>query len=277
MSAHPPVTARSTVSGHTLVEVLTAVAVLALMLLLIFQVIEGIFNATHSQSQAIEAVSSGRRILDVMTADLENAVINNDATVIAPSGTNTNMLFALLANRRGATGQSSRFLSVSYSLDGSNQAIRSYGSVGYASNDLLSAAVSTPVPSRVPLARNVLAIRALAVTDSTNYPFSGPVVANWAVTGSYNGHPVPSGYNALMAEAEGFVTGLTNCTRAVEVWVAVTDEQTCSLLRSNGKLAALIASLGSDPSLWRTRLSSSLVPTDCRRAIRVMSKTISLP
>lgn len=277
MSTHPPSARRASHAGHTLVEVLTAVAVLALMLLLIFQVIEGIFNATHSQSQGIEAVSSGRRVLDVMTTDLQNAVVNNDAAVIAPAGTNTNSLFALVANRRGASGQSSRFLAVSYALNGSNQVIRSYGPVGFASPDLLAAALSSPVPSNVPLARNVLAVQVLAVTDSTNYPLSGPVVANWAVAGNYNGHPVPQGYNALMAEGEGFTQGLTNCTRAIEVWVAVTDEQTSALLRSNGKLTPLIASLGTDPTLWRTRFASSLVPRDCRKAIRVMSKTIPLP
>lgn len=276
MTAHHSSSGRSRLAAHTLIEVLTAVAVLALMLVLIFQVIQGIFDATHSQSQGIEAVSSGRRVLDVMTVDLENALINGDTTLLAPSGGGST-LFSLLANRRGASGQSSRFLAVSYALDGSNQVVRSYGSVGFSSSNLMSAMISAPAPPPVPLARNVLAIEALAVTDTTNYPLSGTAVPNWAVTGSYNGHVVPAGFNALISKGAGFVQGLTNCTRSLDVWVAVTDEQTCSVLKSTGKLPSLLSGLGNDPTLWRSLLSSSLVPRDCRHAIRVMSKTIPLP
>jgi type II secretory pathway component PulJ len=263
--------------AYTLVEMLTAVSVLALMLVMMFQVIDGIFRASRRQNREMESVATGRRALDVMTIDLQNALFTGNATLLAPSSPESN-LFAMLSTRRGENSAGTpRFLAVSYSLDDSNQIIRSYGPVDYQATNLFIATLQAPVNTSLPLAKGVLALQARAVTDSTNYPLSGPSSSNWASAGSYNGYTIPSGYNAILAHSEGLARGLTNCTLAIEVWIAVVDDQNYALLKSSGKLASLCASLGEDPSLWRVQVDALTIPSDIKSGVRIQKKTIPLP
>lgn len=277
MNSLPVMLRGKSTGGHTLVEVLVAVGVLALMLVLIFQVIEEVLTATRTQNQGIEAVSSARRLLDVMTIDLQNAVIGGDATMVAPTSGGTN-LFALVSNRRGAAStNATRFLAVSYSLNDSNQVVRSYGSVGFARTNLLSAALTASTNASIPLASGVLGIQVRAVTDSTNYPLSAPVSPNWAVTGRYRGNPVPPGYNAIVTRASGFAARMTNCTRAVEISVAIADEATCGILKSSGSLGTVTSALSGDSSGWRGTVDGLAIPGRLKSAIRIIKKTIPLP
>lgn len=277
MNSLPVMPRGKSTGGHTLVEVLVAVGVLALMLVLIFQVIEEVLSATRTQNQGIEAVSSARRLLDVMTIDLQNAVIGGDATMVAPTSGGTN-LFALVSNRRGAAStNATRFLAVSYSLNDSNQVVRSYGSVGFARTNLLSAALTASTNASIPLASGVLGIQVRAVTDSTNYPLSAPVSPNWAVTGRYRGNPVPPGYNAIVTRASGFAARMTNCTRTVEISVAIADEATCGILKSSGGLGTVTSALSGDSSGWRGAVDGLAIPGRLKSAIRIIEKTIPLP
>ena len=277
MNSLPVMPRGKSTGGHTLVEVLVAVGVLALMLVLIFQVIEEVLTATRTQNQGIEAVSSARRLLDVMTIDLQNAVIGGDATMVAPTSGGTN-LFALVSNRRGAAStNATRFLAVSYSLNDSNQVVRSYGSVGFARTNLLSAALTASTNASIPLASGVLGIQVRAVTDSTNYPLSAPVSPNWAVTGRYRGNTVPPGYNAIVTRASGFAARMTNCTRTVEISVAIADEATCGILKSSGGLGTVTSALSGDSSGWRGAVDGLAIPGRLKSAIRIIEKTIPLP
>jgi type II secretory pathway pseudopilin PulG len=264
-------------SGHTLIEVLVAVSVLALLVVLIFQVIENIFTATRSQNHAIEAVGSGRRLLDVMTVDLQHAVVSREATLLAPV-TNGAVIVSFLTTRRGPVStNSSRFLAVTYSLNASNQVVRSYGMVGFARTNLLAATLNVATNSSVPLAIGVLGLDLRAVTESTNYPVSSASSSNWAVTNSYNGLSVPAGFNALVPSSCGFAKGLTNTTRAIEVTAAVVDDQNRALLQSQNDLNAVKALLTADPSTWRASLDHASIPSQTKSGIRILKKTITLP
>ena len=268
---------RSALRAYTLLETLTAVSILALMLVLMFQVTDGIFHASRRQNREMEAVATGRRALDVMTVDLQNALFTGNATLLAPSSPGSN-LFAVLATRIGAnSSETPRFLAVSYSLNGSNQIIRSYGPVDYGATNLFIATLQAPVNECLPLASGVLALQARAVTESTNYALSGPASSNWATTGSYNSYTIPSGQNAILAHSAGLARGLTNCTQAIEIWIAVVDGQNYALLKSAGKLAPLSAALGSDPSTWRAQVDAQSIPPDIKSGIRIQKKTIPLP
>lgn len=277
MNSLPAMLRGKSTGGHTLVEMLVAAGVLALMLVLIFQVIEEVLSATRTQNQGIEAVSSARRLLDVMTIDLQNAVIGGDATVVAPSSGGTT-LFALVANRRGAAStNATRFLAVSYSLNNSNQVIRSYGSVGFSRTNLIQAALNASTNASIPLVSGVLGIQVRAVTDSADYPLSGSVSPNWAVTGKYRGHPVPPGCNAIVTRASGFPAVLTNCTRAIEVTVAIADEANCGILKSSGNLGTVTSVLGEETSAWRGAVDGLALPGRLKSAVRIITKTIPLP
>ena len=263
--------------GHTLIEVLVAVGVLALLVVLIFQVIENIFTATRTQNHAIEAVGSGRRLLDVMTVDLQHAVVGRDATLLAPI-TNGTVLISFLTTRRGPVStNSSRFLSVTYSLNASNQVVRSYGTVGFARTNLLAASLNAATNSAGPLAIGVLGLDLRAVTESTNYALSATASSNWAVTTSYNGLAVPAGYNALVPSSCGFAKGLTNTTRAIEITAAVVDDQNRALLQSQNDLLAVKALLTANPSTWRASIDHASIPSQTKSGIRILKKTINLP
>jgi len=278
MTPHLELRSMSLVCGHTLIEVLTAVSILAVMMVLMYEMVEGIFKATRNQNHGIESVAAGRRVLDVMTGDLQNGLFNESSTLIAPTNAASTNLFALLTNRRGSNSASTpRFLAVSYALNGSNQVIRSYASIGYGSVNSLSTPLTIPTAPSVPLAKGVLAVQVRAVTANTNYPLSGVTSSNWGVTGSYNGRVVPSGYNAIVANSTGFARRLTNCTQAIEVWIAVVNEQDYALLKSSGKLAPLVASLEGDPTRWRSLIDARAIPAHVKSAIHIQKKTIPLP
>lgn len=267
--------------GHTLPELLVAIAVLSLLLVLIFQVIEQVLHVTQSQELKIEGVSSGRRLLDVMAVDLENAVIGSDATVIAPTSA-TNVILAMLCNRRAPTsGTAARFLAVKYLLDSSNRVYRSYGSVGFTRTNLMEAALNAstnPVTNAaIPLASGILALQARAFTAKTNYPVSSVPSSNWAVTNSYRGYAVPSGCNALVTTSSGYGASLTNCTRSLEISVAAVDSADYALIRSTGYLASVKSALAGDPIGWKVALDTIAMPPRIKSAIRILQKTTPLP
>lgn len=267
--------------GHTLPELLVAMAVLCLLVVLIFQVIEQVLHVTNTQEQKIEATASGRRLLDVMAVDLENAVIGSDATVIAPTSP-TNVILAMLCNRRAPTSAgASRFLAVKYAIDSGGRVYRSYGSVGFSRTNLMAASLNAstnPVTNAaIPLASGILAVQARAFTASTNYPVSSAPSPNWAMTNSYRGNAIPPGYNALVTASSGYSSSLTNCTRSLEISVAAVDSADYGLILSTGNLPAVKTALAGDPIGWKVALDNLAMPARIKSAIRILQKTIPLP
>lgn len=264
-------------SAFTILELLVSMAVLALVLVMMVQVVNGLLQSTKTQTQQMDSVASARRAMDVMATDFRNAVVGESAAILVPAGAGSNV-FALLTTRRGVSdGTTNRFLAVRYSTNASNQLIRSYGSVFFASTDLLAATVSAATQSGDPLAKGILGIQARAVGDGTNtYPLTSAASANWATT-SYNGITPPLGYQALVTRAPAFAADLTNRTRAIEIWIAAVDQQNYNLLTNSSKLTVAQTALGSDPQAWRAALDACDIPAQAKSGIRVLNKTIQLP
>jgi len=266
--------------AFTLVELLTATAILSLLLVLMFQIVSEILQSTKVQNQQMESVAAARRALDVMACDLQNAVVGEDVSILVPSGPGTN-LFSLMAYRKGPNGgdATNRFLAVSYSTNGSDQLFRSYGSVDYSQTNFLTASYATNTPP-YPLASHILGVEVLAVTESTNYPLTNAPEANWATNAYNNTNPnTPDGFNALITTKPNFASGLTNRTYALQVWIAAVDEQNYALLTNTGKLDVVKAALAnaSDPSGWRDAVDAASIPTPSKSGIRILDKTITLP
>lgn len=266
---------RSRARGHTLVELLAAVAVVSLMLLLIFQIVQGVLQATRSQNKKIEATDIARRVLDVMTADIQSIPFSAGATLLAPANSGANLFYAVTARRGNDTSSPPRFLAVGYTLRGTNQLFRSYGGVDYGRSDLLAASLAVTSLPPVPLANGVLAVQLRAVTGSTNYPLASTPGANWA-TNNYNGFQVPGGYSALVTPSSAFALGLTNTTHSIQVWIAVVDPQNHDLLSKSGKLSMVTNALGSDPSSWRSQVDALSIPSPAKAGVRIFSKNIPL-
>ena len=263
----------SALSGFTILELLVAMAVLSLILVMLVQVVNGLLQATRTQNQQMDSVSAARRAIDVIAADLRNAIVGDNAAILAPDGASSN-LFALVTSRRSAsTATSPRFLAVSYATNASNQLIRSYGSVDYAQANLLS--ITTVAPAE-PLAKGVLAIQARAMADGTNvYALTSTATANWATT-NYNGLTPPAGFKALLTRSPGFSSALTNRTRAMEIWIAAVDAQNYQLLKSSGNLPVVLGVIGTDPTTWRSSIDAAAIPSQAKAGIRILNKTIPL-
>lgn len=262
--------------GHTLVELLAAVAVVTLMMALILEVIQGVLQVSRTETSQLEAMSAARRVLDVVSTDLQGIPFSAGATLLVPSVAGTNLL-CFVTNRRGdSSSPTGRFLAVRYSRDGSNGIYRSCGTVGFNETNLLTASIQNPVTPPFPLSRGVLAFGGWVQTESTNYSIPSPASSNWACSNAYNGYPVPTGYNALLTQATGFSQGLTNTSRSLVAWIVVTDSNTYGLLNSLDQTRLFQTALGSDPSLWRSQIDAMPIPARAKSCIKVVSKTIPL-
>jgi prepilin-type N-terminal cleavage/methylation domain-containing protein len=252
--------------AFTLIEVLVATAVLALILVMMLGVTNGILSSTRAQNQQMDSVASARRALDVLTSDIGAAVIGPSSSILLPSVASTNLL-ALVAQRRGPDSAGSpRFLAVRYSTN-SDALYRSYDAVSFASTDFLNpAAGAATTTSTNPLAPGILAVRILEKG-----------VVGTSATNTYAGFPVPVGWSALATPASPLGASVTNRTRALEIWVTAIDPQGLSLLTNSGQLATAKSLLGSDPTHWRAAIDASDLSSATKSALRVLNKTVSLP
>lgn len=260
--------------AFTLVELLTAMAVLALILVMMLQVVNGLMQSTRTQNQQMDSGATARRALDVIATDLNNAVLGEGATILAPSNGTGSNLFALLTSRRGGNGAANhRFLAVSYSTNSGSQLIRSYGSTSFGETNMLTAATNT-APSTEPLARGILGVQARAIAEGTNsYALDSAATNNWA-TNNYNGITPPPGYKAIITRAPSFSAGLTNRTRAIEIWIAAVDDQNYKLLDGANMVATVRGLLGADPAAWRSTIDAAAIPSQAKSGIRILNKTI---
>ena len=269
------------VAAFTLVELLTATAIMALILVLLLQILNGILDSTRVQNQQMEAVGSARRALDVIASDLRNAVISENSSILIPSAGSSNS-FALLASRRGTNGATGhRYLAVLYSTNSSSQIIRSYGSSTFSGTNPLADAASNSTNTPVePLARGILAFQARILADGTNaYPLTNTNSGNWATT-NYNGITPPLGWNALITRSPSFAAGLTNRARAMDVWIVSIDDQNGRLLTNNSSWVTSVGTAlsgATDVTGWRSAIDAAAIPGRIKSALRVLNKTIPLP
>ncbi|MCX8494262.1 MAG: hypothetical protein ORN23_08555 [Chthoniobacterales bacterium] len=266
------------VAAFTLVELLTATAIMALILVLLLQILNGILDSTRVQNQQMEAVGSARRALDVIASDLRNAVISENSSILTAGSSNS---FALLAARRGTNGATGhRYLAVLYSTNSSNQIIRSYGSSTFSgTNPLADAAMNATVTPFEPLARGILAFQARILADGSNaYPLTATPSGNWA-TNNYNGVTSPSGWNTLITRSPSFAAGLTNRARAMDIWIVSIDDQNGRLFTNNSSWVTSVGTAlsGTNVTGWRSAIDGAAIPGRIKSALRVLNKTIPLP
>lgn len=258
-------------NSFTLIELLVSVAVLAIILVMMLQVVNGLLQSTGTQSQKMNSSAAARRVLDVMATDLQNAVTGENSAILIPIA-NPNMLLTFLTKRRGPAGTSnSRFLAVSYGFS-NNEVSRSYGAVNERETDLIDPTLATITPVE-PLAKGILAIQIRAVTETSKYPVVATPSANWATTNHYNGFPLPSGYQALLTRSPLFSSAAPN-TLSLEIWIAAIDEQNAELLKSINRS---YNPTNSDPALWRRDIDASNLTSQAKASIRVLNKIVPIP
>jgi prepilin-type N-terminal cleavage/methylation domain-containing protein len=271
--------------GFTLIELLVAMAVTGLVLVMVLKLTDVLLSSLNVQNQQMDSVAAARRALDVIATDLQHAKIDNHSSILVPESPGSD-LFVLLTDRRGKRGTPDhRFLAVRYSANDRGELVRTHGSVGYGQPEIHQQALdATQVDpgsplAGYPLASGILGIDVRALGDGYNaYPFGlTSATANWA-TNSYNGRATPSGYLALVTRTPSFAYGLTNRTRAIEIWFAAVNDQNYEFLKSADKIDAVTAALGPWPPNWRADIDNSPdIPARSKAAIRILTKTIPLP
>jgi len=262
--------------AFTLIEVLVAAAVLGLVMVLVVQIVNAVVQSTGGVSRQMESTAAARRALDTMATDLQRAVVGENAGILVPAGTSAD-LFAAITHRRPPAGQTARFLAVRYFTNAQNELYRAYAPVATNTTDLLGAAAAATT-TNAPLAAGILAVAVRALADGNNsYTVTTAPAANWS-TNSYNTFAAPAGYKALLTTGPSFASGLTNRTRALEVWMAAADTRTFELLTGTSKLAALTSTLDpANPQTWRATVDAADIPPQAKSAVHVVSKTIPVP
>jgi type II secretory pathway pseudopilin PulG len=256
--------------AFSLIELLTSMAVMAMVLAILLQVVNGILQTTRMQSQQMDSTAAARRALDIMALDLSKAVVSESAAVLVGP---TNL--ALITDRRGTNSSNHRYLAVTYSLNGT-QLVRTYRSVSFNEVDLLAAAQETNNAATTSLANGILGWNLQVITTSGPQAATNIDSANYA-TALYNGFAVPAGWKALITASPAFASSLTNRAQALEVWIAAVDEQNQGILTDTGSLTTAQAALTNNPALWRSDIDSANIPLPAKSAIRILNKTIPLP
>ncbi len=275
--------------AFTILELLTAVAVMALLLVLFLQITNHTLQTSKVTTHQLDSTQSARRILDALSSDIASAVLGTESTILTQEAGGAPSL-AFLASGRGPDNSPARFLAVSYKLE-NHQLNRSYKAVGWGDvpatypGGLLYAAeaASTAPDFTASLASGILQFSVLAILeDGTMVSLLTPPANAAGISGPnlFEGQPVPNGWTALVPASPPTPTPLDSTTarvRALLVAIASVDEESFGLL--GGSIPTFDQPTTSNPMTpWETELSAeSQLPAPVRSAIRFTTKVIPLP
>jgi prepilin-type N-terminal cleavage/methylation domain-containing protein len=261
---------KSGLEGFTLLELLVSMVVLALVMGILLQVVNGILKTTQMHSQQMDSVGAARRAMDILSMDLSKAVVGEYSTVLVG-----NQNLAMVSERRGTNSTDHRFLGVTYSLN-NYQIVRTYRSVSFYEADLLTAAQMISGAANSTLADGILGWNIRVMTSSGPRNAADSSTPNFA-TNIYNGLTVPNGWKALITASSAFASSFTNKAQGLDVWIAAVDEQNSLLLKDSQKLDAVRQALQNDPANWRSEIDKLEMPLPAKASIQILHKTISLP
>lgn len=259
--------------GFTIVELLVATAVLALILALLLQIVNHTLQASKLASQQLDATQSARRALDMITSDLAHAVVSESSTVIYRD---TPVLAFLRHGRGSSAGDAPRFLGVNYQLV-NNSLMRGYSNVPWSAVDFLTAASQNPTVSSE-LSTGILQFSVLASledgTVSTLASLPSSTVASGTVL--YKGQTVPAGWSALIPVHSP--TGSSPRVQSLLILIAAIDEQNYKILPAEARDIFPQPTATADPvGDWERILAAAEMPSPARAAIRFHSKVVPLP
>jgi len=274
--------------AFTILELLVAMAILALLLVLLLQLTNHTLQASKTSTQQLDSTQAARQILDVLSTDLASAVTTDGATVLTQASNGAPSLVFLTFSRGPVAN--TRFLSVNYQLK-NNEITRAYRGIGWnaigpgsgnPANFLAAAETAATSPDATSvLARGVLQFSALAVLeDGSMVSLLAPPgnAAGASGTMLFEGQTVPAGWTALVPSRTPLPPTLGPTTarvRALLVAIASVDEQNLRLLNP---MPAFTQPASTDPvAAWETELASTPLPGPARSAIRFHSKVIPLP
>lgn len=265
--------------GFTILEILVATAVLALMLVAVLEIAGHTTLVARMAGSKLSAEQSVRSALDAMERDVREAVISPRVTLLVrTAGSSPEMAF--LARGRGPNTTPVRFLGVCYHWNSAGQLIRGYAAVDEAATNLLAAAENASAsPDQPVLAENILQVAFVAILDDgTRRQLTNSVSGSWNASGSvlYGEQMVPAGWTALVPAIPTLPVSGPRVS-ALLVAMVGTDLKGSALL-SSAQRALFAQSSGVDPvSDWETIAESSSLPAPVRSSLSIQSKMIPLP
>lgn len=268
---------KSGMRGFTILEVLVATVVLALMLAAVLQITGQTTSVARLAGSKISAEQSVRSALDAVERDLRAAVITPRATLLLGSAGNS---LAFLTCGRGPNTTPTRFLGVCYRWNADGRLVRGYAAVDEVTSNLLAAAESASTSTDQPVvAENIIQVAIVALLDDgTRKPLDSPAAGTWNASGTvpYGEWTVPTGWTALVpALATMPVSGPR--VSAVQVAMVGTDPKGTNLL-SSAQRALFTTPSGGDPaSEWEAVAQSASLPGPVRSSLSIQSKMIPLP
>jgi prepilin-type N-terminal cleavage/methylation domain-containing protein len=174
--------------GFTLIELLTAIVVLVIILTMLAQMLNITGQTISMNTHVLTSTHNNRSVLDVLSGDLDNIVINRNLPIFVQTTSNTyagttvqSCQLSFISRARGPStvvpGANYRFMAVSYALSG-NKLQRTYSPVLWTTSDLTSAVVNPTSSVTTVLAKNILSFEPslLPGHDHGNASFYAPDV-----------------------------------------------------------------------------------------------------
>jgi len=254
--------------GFTLVEVLTAIAVLSLILVILAQMLGFTARTTGLSSHQMSATQNARLVLDAMDRDFASLLSQNGETVCVLPLTTSNpkvssFQIAFLSNARGpvSAGSQFRYLAVTYTYQFTNsQVIRETEPITWSlSNPMQELLAPTGTVQSSPLASYVLAFEAvLSLDDGSTVPLpsSTSTPDTWWTT-TINGQALPNNYIALVLSKPP-INPSNRRVRAITVAIAALDKQTFqfpNIANINPDLASPTINNQTPVESWNSALS----------------------
>jgi prepilin-type N-terminal cleavage/methylation domain-containing protein len=266
--------------GFTLVEVMVAMAVLSLIIVMLSQIFSTTVLATSYSQRRMEATRQARAVLDTMRQDLANLVVENGAATVFAKADGQNSKLVFVTYRRGPLGATEpRFMSISYSLDGTQmQVTRSYSLIPWNTVDLMTNALSPATPVSQVVAEGALRFEVVVLLDNGNVvplTAAGP----WIDT-TWPGITDMQGFSEL--HMAGTIADPANPkVRALTVAVASVDEKSLRLPNAGNIATVLISpTAGQTPfEAWFGVIDQgglSACPRPAVAALRVLQRTFPL-
>jgi len=261
------------IRAFTLLEILVAMGVLALVLGFLLQISNGTVLATRAGNHRLEARTQARMMLEALAQDWQRQVEGfGAAALVHPAG---DPAIALLVESRGYEA-GSRFVAVTYALSGGGEIRQCVESVPW-SVEHLASALGTDENATV-ISRGILRLDLLlTLSDGRRVPALQE--GEW-LSGTVEGTALPTGYRALRRSGAVRVVALT-------LTVASVSPSAHGQLTDAGELATVLAAFptGSEEQPlasegWQETLHDgtlSGLPELAARSLQITRMTFHLP
>jgi prepilin-type N-terminal cleavage/methylation domain-containing protein len=264
--------------AFSLVELLVAVSVFALLLVLLIQILGGVLQATNFSQRQLEARENIQAVLGSFEQDCGSAVTQFGVPIYVTREADGNARFAFLTRNRGSSATTnSRFLAVDYQRKEDGRMVRVSGPLIWSELGVAQAAVQPGTGTNVSeLAENIIRFEALAeLGDGTLVDLDSGEAGSGVFA---DGTPIPGNFRGVTFPATG-----TNAVKSIIVSVAALDRRSMEILESAGSLSQLVAALGTGTGRtplerWSSALRSGsldALPLPVRETIQFAERTYS--